>query len=99
MGDMAELANFGDFDLWESVFISNLEENLSKCQWGTKDGQVIKFRAMETSHIKNCINYIQHNQLHIEYATFSDYIDAFNTELERRSHDEQRLRKILTSSR
>ena len=83
--------------LWQAAFLSRLEENLSKCQWEDKEGKVIKFRQMETSHIKNCINYIQRKGLHIEFATFSDYIGAFNDELERRNEESEKLRKCLTS--
>lgn len=92
--------DFGDPDMWANEFnITHIEENLSKCQWENRDGKVIKFRRMETSHIKNCIAYIQRRKLHIEYGTFSDYIDAFNSELERRNHESEAIRKILAPSR
>jgi hypothetical protein len=92
MGDMADMYDWGDPSDCEDGWLENAEENLSKCQWQTKDGPVIKFRNMETSHIKNCIAYIQREKLHISYATFSDYIDAFNTELERRENENERIR-------
>ena len=92
MGDIADLYDWGDSSLWEDDWEEMLADNLSKCQWQTKDGHIIKIRQMKTSHIENCIAFIQCKELHIEYATFSDYIDAFNQELERRDNDVKRIR-------
>ena len=100
MGDMADMYS----DMWgpeddQEDWLAEVEENLRKCQWQDKDGVIIKFRAMDTSHIRNCIAYIQRKGLHIDYATFDDYIDAFNTELERREDDNKRLRSLFTNDR
>ena len=86
MGKMADLFDCYDEDD-NSDYLTHIEENLRQCQWETKDNAVIKFRDMTTSHIKNVVAYIIRKHLHVEYATFSDYIDAFNTELERREKE------------
>ena len=98
MGDIADM--FSDYvSPEEEDWIDEVEENLSKSQWKVKGGLPVKFRNMETSHIKNCIAYIQRNQLHTEYATFADYIDVFNKELERREKENNALYKAVTAAK
>ena len=43
--------------------------------WTTKDGITIKIKDMETSHIKNCINYLKENPVAYGGCGFS--VDDF----------------------
>jgi len=84
---------------WEDEWIELAEDNLAAGKWQTKNGYLFKLTEMETVHIQNCIALIQRRNLHINYATFADYIDAFQSELKRRENESQRLRDILTNGR
>jgi hypothetical protein len=70
-----------------------------KKYWITKDGKRLPIKKMETSHIRNCIKYLEKNPIEygsydpfgndhfydIDYEQTDDYIQAFEMELLKRS--------------
>lgn len=89
---MAEMYQYDLYDEGED-WLSTAEDNIRKCQWQDSTGNLLKIRSMDTSHIINCQNLIKRKQLDIKYSVFSEYLELFTSELERRLHDEQRIRE------
>jgi len=62
------------------AFREEIEETIEKREWETKDGKILSFEDMTTSHIEHCIKMLTRNQTCIG----DGFILAFNYELKRR---------------
>ena len=57
-----------------------IEETIDKRKWETKDGKILSFEDMTTSHIENCIRMLTRNRTYMG----DGFISVFNSELKRR---------------
>jgi hypothetical protein len=70
----------------------DLDEILDTGYWTTKDGKRLQIKDMETSHIKNCINYILKsyeikNKNELDEDDYIKYkIEEFEDELKEREN-------------
>ena len=52
--------------------------------WVTKDGKKLKIKDMETSHIQNCIKFVNRKINGRQWAYAEEYTKLFNEELKAR---------------
>ena len=60
-----------------------VEKRMAEGIWRTKDGTDLKISDMTTSHIKNCINFIE-KRVEEGVSLYASYIPLFKEELEKR---------------
>ena len=60
--------------------IEAVEKDAAAGIWVTKDNRELKISEMQTTHIKNCINFIKRN----DDEMYACYIPVFEAELKRR---------------
>ena len=63
--------------------IEAVEKDAAAGIWVTKDNRELKISDMQTSHIKNCINFIKRN----DDDMYACYIPVFEAELKRRGEE------------
>ena len=82
---MSYSSEFAEENAWMAEELADaIEQDIQKGIWVTKDGKELKISEMETSHIKNCIRFIQKK----DDDFFLEYIPVFRSELERRGEEE-----------
>ena len=73
-----------DVDYNELMEEIELETKIAKKIWTTRDGRDIEIKDMETSHIQNCIEFINREINGKRWCYAEEYTKLFNEELKAR---------------
>lgn len=63
-------------------------QNLEKGMWVTKEGEALQIQKMTSSHIQNCIKFIERSS--DDTGVGKEYVKAFKAELKRREKEMER---------
>lgn len=74
----------GDVNYKELMEEIELETKIAKKIWTTRDGRDIEIKDMETSHIQNCIEFINREINGKIWCYAEEYTKLFNDELKAR---------------
>ena len=75
------------------ISVSMVEDRIAEGIWRTREGTDLKISDMTTSHIKNCINFIE-KRMGEGLCVYAPYIPLFKEELEKREAVEAFANKL-----